>query len=79
MSSFNVLLLDRLHDEVEIELGLMVSDLPQHDFRLHFNSRSFADEHTFKSLEHLQNMNWVHAAVLIVVAELEHDYTETNE
>lgn len=66
------LLLDGSHDEVEVALSLAVSDLIEHDLRLHIHTSRFTDEHSLKSLQHLQDVHWIHAPILVVITQLEH-------
>ena len=34
---------------------------------------SFPDEDSLEALQHLQDVDWVHAAVLVVITKLEHN------
>ena len=67
------LLPDGRHDEVEVALSLAISDLIEHDLRLDGNSGRFTDEYALQALKHLQNVDWVHASVLIMIAQLKHN------
>ena len=66
-------MLDCCHDKVEIALGLAVSNFVEHDLRLDVNSSGFTHEYSLKTLQHLQNVYWVHTSILIVIAQLEHN------
>ena len=57
---------------MEVALCLAISNLVEHDLRLDVDSGRFSDKDSLEALEHLQNVDGVHAAVLVVIAELEH-------
>lgn len=66
------LLLDGGHDEVEVALSLAVSDLVEHDLRLDIHAGRFTHKHSLKPLQHLQDVHWVHAPILVMITQLEH-------
>ena len=69
---FETLLLDCSHDEVEVAFCLAVGNLVEHDLRLNVDTCSLSDEDSLQALQHLEDVHWVHAAVLVVIAQLEH-------
>ena len=72
------LLPDGRHDEVEVALSLAVSDLIEHDLRLDGDSGRFTDEYALQALKHLKDVDWVHASVLIMIAQLKHNCRPTE-
>ena len=57
---------------MEIALCLAIGDLVEHDLRLNIDSCSLANEHSLETLQHLKDVHRIHAAVLVVIAQLEH-------
>ena len=57
---------------MEVALGLAIGNLVQHDLRLNIDTCSLADEDSLQALQHLEDVHWVHAAILVVIAQLEH-------
>ena len=58
---------------MEVALSFAVSDLVEHNLRFNCDSGRFTYENSLESLEHLQDVDGVHTAVLIVIAQLEHN------
>ena len=71
-------MLDSLHDEVEVELGFAVCYLVQHDLRMDIDAGSLPDEDALEALQHLQDVDGIHATVLIVITKLEHNCQNEN-
>ena len=66
------LLLDGLHDELEVALGPAVCNFVKHNLRLDLHASRFTNEHALQPLQHLQDVHGIHATVLVVVTELKH-------
>ena len=64
---------------MKVVFSLSICDVVQHDLRLDIYSCSLSHEDTLKPLQHLQNVNWVHAPVLIVITKLEHHCDEVED
>lgn len=59
---------------MEVLLCLLVCDHVEHDGTLHSDPGAFPCEDALYSLQHAQDLSWDHAAVIVIVAELEHHY-----
>jgi len=79
MGLFEGFLSDRGHDKVEVAFSLAVSDLIQHDLGFNSDPSRFTNEYTLQALEHLENVDRIHAAILIVIAQLEHNCHEREK
>jgi hypothetical protein len=66
------LLADHEHQEVKVLLGTLVRSRIKQDLRLDVDSAAFAREKTLNLLKHLQNLEWVHTAIIIVIAQFKH-------
>lgn len=61
------LVFDHPHDDVEVVLGLLVGDRVVEDCAVEVDLRALLGEHPLNSLEHVQDVLWRHAAVVVIV------------
>ena len=66
------LLSDDGHDQVKVLLCSLISVGVEQNLGADIDSTGFTDEKSFNFLEHLQDLQRVHASILIIITQLKH-------